>query len=300
MSALQWSFTLIIKLIFIFLSYSKSKHNLQMSFLYNVKAKWIITTIFILSLISVNPAFAQLEDYLVTAKRDTLYGKVYINFRKGKLQTATVKNDDGKKIYQVYQVLEIHKVDSTIYEAKKILDKYQFAKLVKPGYVGYYLYSQEEVTADKFNLQVLIRADGDYVTFSNMAFKKRVSEFLADCEAVKVNFEDGKYKIKDLDQILDDYNDCIDVRTKDRMILTQGNITTTEENTTKITEVDSLIASVKATEKLPNQSEVVDMLNDVRQKLSNNEALPGYLVGALKGALENNDDLLAQLMKIVE
>jgi Golgi nucleoside diphosphatase len=147
---------------------------------------------------------------------------------------------------------------------------------------------------------VLIRADGDYVTFSNMAFKKRVSEFLADCEAVKVNFEDGKYKIKDLDQVLDDYNDCVDVRTKERIIIANNKIATSEENTTKITEVDSLIVSVKASEKLPDQSEVLDMLNDVRQKLSDNEAIPSYLAGALKGALEKEDDLLAQLETILK
>lgn len=240
--------------------------------------------------------FAQESDYVVTIKGDTIKGDLVIHLRSGKPQSASIKTADNKQLFKVYELQGAGKADGTVYRTKKILGKYQFAQLIKEGYLSYYMYSAEEIQAEKFSLPVLIKRDGQTQTFSNMVFKKRISEFLDDCETVKLKFDNNAYKRKDLLKIIDEYNDCIEQKTnrRERKPVTAGPV-----DQDKLNRVKELVQAANQEASLAKQSEILEMLHDVEQKVENGEAIPGYLAGALKENLADYPDLLALLEAIL-
>lgn len=256
------------------------------------------TFLILIGLISIvsNEVYAQ-SDYVVTLKGDTIQGKLVLHLRSGVLQTASLKTEDEKLTFQVYELLGAGKEDSTIYHTKKILGKYQFAQLVKEGYLSYYLYSEEELQSQKFTLQVLIKRDGEAQTFSNIVFKKRVSTFLDDCATVKLNFENNVYKRNDLFRIIDEYNECIERQTNNQ--LTLNSLEDVQLDQDKLSQFQKLEKAVNQSTALDNKNEILDMLDDVEQKLKSGQDIPGYLKEALKNNLESHPDLLALLETII-
>ena len=241
----------------------------------------------------------EVESYVVNLKSDTIYGKVVIHIRKGQMQSVSVKTEEDKLNFKVYQVLAVATDDGSIYHTKKILEKYQFAKLVYPGYASYYLYSSEEVAADKFTQQVLIKPDGQHVTFSSLAFRKRVAEFLGDCEAVQLKIEEGEYKRKDLEAILDEYNSCIISQTEMRAqaIAKAPTLSTSEQ--AKIDAFAGFVQKVAKMDEFNGNKELMDMLNDVQSKLTDKESIPGYLKGAIKEQFGDQTDLVEEFDRLI-
>ena len=168
---------------------------------------------------------------------------------------------------------------------------------MKEGYLSYYLYSEEELQSQKFTLQVLIKRDGEAQTFSNIVFKKRVSTFLDDCATVKLNFENNVYKRNDLFRIIDEYNECIERQTNNQ--LTLNSLEDVQLDQDKLSQFQKLEKAVNQSTALDNKNEILDMLDDVEQKLKSGQDIPGYLKEALKNNFESHPDLLALLETII-
>ena len=241
----------------------------------------------------------EVEGYVAKVNYDTIYGKVSLHIRKGQLQQVSVKNDDGRENFQVYQVLGCRTEDGSIYHTKKILGKYQFAKLVYPGYASYYYYTTEEMTTESFTEPVLIKPDGEYVTFSALAFRKRVSEFLGDCEAVKLKIENGEYKRKDLEKILDDYNSCISSQTEMRALAKAGKPSLSGDEMANVEKFSRFINKVAVNKEFNGDEELMEMLNDVKEKLSTKAPIPGYLSGAITDKLKDHQTLIKEFNTLI-
>ena len=240
-----------------------------------------------ISFFNIHLSFGQNQDYVVTTKGDTITGtKLFLHVRGQLQQTASMKTEDKKYNFKSYQLIAAGKADGTIYHTKKILDRYQFAKLMKAGYLSYYLYSSEDQTTEPFSLQVLIKSDGTEKTFSSLAFRKRVSDFLSDCKLVKDNFENDVYTRKDLDQVIDDYNNCIEEQTLARSKPVDRN---------KMATLVALQKAVDEEKSLHDKKGIQEMLDDIKGKIEENEAIPGYLADALKSKLEGHPELLNSL-----
>lgn len=245
----------------------------------------MILLVLAISVFNSHLSYSQGEDYVVTLKGDTIKGKLILHIRTLQ-QSATLKTAEKKHVYKVYQLLGAGKADGTIYHTKKILGVYQFAQLVKPGYLSYYLYTGDETTSQPFSLQVLIKSDGTEKTFSSLVFKKRVGDFLSDCETVKENFDNDLYTRKDLDQLIGDYNDCIAEQTLVRSKPVDHD---------KMAILKSLQQAVETEKSVKDKKGVLEMLTDVEGKLNNNQPIPGYLVDALRKRLEGHPELMKSL-----
>jgi len=114
-------------------------------------------------------------------------------------------------------------------------------------------------------VKYLQKVTGDGIEVSTLSFKSTTSKFLSECAAVYEKIKTKHYKIKDLKQVVYDYNrDCvkqIDRRTSD---------VDTIKNTTQIL---ALLDTIDSTDPL---------LEDLKKKTLNNEVIPNYMVEALK------------------
>ena len=244
-----------------------------------------VNVVMILSILFISHnGFTQVEDYVVTVKGDTIKGKLTISVRWNMPQSATIKVGKKKQYFEVYQLKAAGKRDSTIYHTIKILGKYRFAELVKGGYLSYYLYSSDEPNSVPFGNQVLVKRDGSQKSFSTLAFKKSVRSFLEDCPTVKSNFDNDLYVRKDLDKIIDDYNDCINNNTLELV---------PEADADKIALLKTLMKQVNRESSITEKDEIQEMLGDIGERLKKNQTIPGYLSDALKKKLEGYPDLLA-------
>ena len=235
--------------------------------------------------------FGQEEDYVVTVKGDTLKGKLTLSVRWNMPQSATIKIGKKKQYFEVYQLKAAGKKDSTIYHTIKIIGKYRFAKLVKGGYLSYYLYTSDEPNSVPFGSQILVKRDGSQKSFSTLVFKKSISSFLEDCPTVKSNFDNNLYARKDLDKIIDDYNGCINNNTLE---------IAPEADADKIALLKTLMKQVNRESSITDKDEIQEMLEDIGERLKKNQAIPGYLSDALKQKLEGFPDLLTTADELLQ
>jgi hypothetical protein len=238
---------------------------------------------------------AQDQDYVITLKNDTIYGKVKIINSQGSSQLITVKNGKEKTNFKVYQIKSVD-TSKGEFHTLKIREQYQLARLIKSGYLSYYKFSDDENSNSSYDTPILIKRSGSQKEVSNIGFRKHIGQFLSDCEVVKEKFDSNAYSKNDLNQIIDDYNQCINDRTV-AMNKTQ-NIKTNRNNSVK--QITTIINAINSSETSDNRSEIIDMLKDVQGKLKNGENIPSYLMGALKDKMSTTPRLLQQLTEIIE
>ena len=232
------------------------------------------------------------QDLVTTTKGDVISGKAMIASRDQFLQSVTVKTDDGKQFFKVFEVKSVLKKDSSLYETLKINGKYQFALLKKKGYLSLYYYVSDEVNSTGlFDKALLIKADGSHIDMPNLTFRKVMGNFLSDCPSVVNKLENKGYKKKNVPQIIDDYNACIELRET-------GTINTGD--TAKSDKITEIIAAVNKLEQLEGRLEVIEMLNDLKKKLYNKESIPSYLLNGIRNALDSQPELVKKLEQALE
>ena len=114
-----------------------------------------------------------------------------------------------------------------------------FMKLLQPGYLSLYAYQPEDQT--RFDGLFLKKMDGESMVVPNLGFKKYISRFLEDCPQVAQKVKDGELGKKELTELVDAYNGCIDRRTDqhDRVIASR------QVQTEKISAWDSLEDNIR-------------------------------------------------------
>lgn len=240
-------------------------------------------------------SFAQNQGVVITTSGDTLNGKVNFFLSKKFSQMVQVKNQEGKRNFKVYEVLEVKKDDYT-YKTISIENVYQFGKLIKNGYLSLYEYVNYEDGSKNFNSMLLVKNSGETLPVPNLMFKKVVSGYLSDCSLVVQKFEDKKYKKTDLHTIVDDYNICI----SDKTMASVEKTIATKENLEKMKVVDQLIDKIVASDLFDKKDEIIEMLSDLKSKIEKGESLPTYLTKTLRTELKSNNDLLQLFDSIIK
>ncbi|MEO9872042.1 hypothetical protein [Ekhidna sp.] len=200
------------------------------------------------------------EDFLVTVKKDTIYGQ--IDFRQSTFyDEIEVKSDDGKKTFKAYQIeLAIRKGE--IYKPVSYGNKKAIGKLIKEGRLSQYLFRSDGENA--FINEVLVKSDNETLLVSNIGFKKRLIKFLSDCEELSSKISNKELGASDLDKIINIYNnDC-------------------EEEVKKIDIAKKDFSQI---------TELADLLKDITGKLNAGEQIPSYMVEALERHSNTNVNL---------
>jgi hypothetical protein len=232
------------------------------------------------------------QDYLVTSKRDTVAGKVkpLLFGPEKKVQITTA--DKKKTVYSITQTLAFS-YENQVYHPVRTGKGYEYMKLRKEGYLSLYNYQLEnQITYDGV---YLVKKDGSTLDVPNLSFKKQLTKFLSDCSEVADRVSSGDLGKKQLDQIVDAYNECIAQRTAN----TNHQIARTQEATKKVSSWDTLEEKLKAEPEFSGKKDELDMVAEVKNKIRNSEKVPNFLLEGLKSTL-GGTNLKADLDKAIE
>ncbi|MCA6406411.1 MAG: hypothetical protein IM594_12450, partial [Cytophagales bacterium] len=174
-----------------------------------------------------------------------------------------------------------------------------YMKLIKPGFLS--LYGFRQPNQSSYDGQFLVMKNGKSMEVPNLTFKKSMANFLSDCADVAERIKSGDLGKRDMDQIIDRYNSCLQFKTEQKIETVP---VPTAVETEKMMAVNSLISKVEAAADFAEKADVLDLLKDLRSKVGRNEILPNYLTKDIKKYLvgqpqfaEDLDKLFAALAK---
>lgn len=235
---------------------------------------------------------ASAQDYVVTVSRDTIRGKVkYFNntavspSSPNRKYVQVTTEQDEKKTFKVVQTLCFRMKDE-MYHTVKFQNGYTFMKLVSGGYLNLYHYQLDEQTT--WDGRYFLKKDGRGLDVPNINFKKKVSLYLSDCQTVAAKVETGDLSKTNLIKLVEQYNACID---------TQSSPTpkSPSEEVWKDFEL-----TVKALPDFTKKTDALEMIREIKLKLSRKEAVPSFLINGLKDALKDQSSIKNELEVAVE
>jgi hypothetical protein len=235
------------------------------------------------------------EDYLVTNTLDTLYGKIkpldYGQSPKVQLQTS-----ESKTLYSIFET-KAYSYNGDIYLPVRNYDRYEFMKLILSGYLS--LYAFIPPNQNGYDGLFLQKMDGTFMEVPNLGFKKQMSRYLYDCGTVGERIASGELSRKNLEEIILEYNACIDIRTNEKL----SAISVKAENKEKVDPWKVLEEKIKSTAEFEGKTTALEMVTEIVKKVSKGEKVPSFIVDGLKNVLNNQEHLkepLATALKMIE
>jgi len=232
------------------------------------------------------------DDYLVTVTSDTVRGELRPMFF-GVEKKVQVKSENDKTTYSILET-KLYYLEDEFYYPVKGPYGYTFMKLEKTGYLSLLRFQPEKSSV--FSGAYLKKADGTGIELPNLGFKKQMTEFLSDCENVSARIEAGELKKSDLETIIDEYNACIVQRTSD----VRQDIQQHFEVKSSITIWEELEEKVNRSADFANKRTALEMIADVKNRISRGESVPNFIVEGLKSALAGNTALADPLHTALE
>jgi hypothetical protein len=222
------------------------------------------------------------QDYVVTTKGDTIYGSVKpITYSPDKKVQVTT-SDKKKTVFSIVQVKGFSQKEA-IFIPVRTQKGYVFMKMLKRGYLSLLAFQIENSTT--FDGLYLQKLDGTGLEVPNLGFKKLVTNFLNDCEEVVKKIDEGELTRRMIDQIVDEYNACIQNKTEKQDQVVAANKQVAE----KINVWDDLEAKVKTKEDFPGKKDALDMIADIKSRIGRKEKVPNFVVEGLKSSLSEAD-----------
>jgi hypothetical protein len=245
----------------------------------------------LVSVFCLTRAFGQEQDYIVTMKGDTLKGDVKI-ITYDRLDRLQLGMNNKKTMFSALQIKSILK-NGEYYRSVQIDNSIQFMKILKDGYLSLLAFRVNNLTT--YDGRYLAKKDGTGTEVPNLGFKKNLSTYLKDCPDVAKAITEDKFKRSEVEKIVDEYNQCIDQRTQKVTQATE--VEKIDETKSEI--INALRAKVTDLEDFSGKADVLDLLNDISEKLSRQQNIPNYQLEALKGFLKEKDSVKEELEKVI-
>jgi len=221
---------------------------------------------------------AQAQDFVVTTLGDTVRGEVKPLFFSVDKKVQLKGADKKKTVYPMFKVLAFQYKEE-IYQPVKGPEGYTFMKLRKEGYLS--IYNFQLPNQASFDGLYLSRKDGTGMEVPNLSFKKFMKNFLEDCPSVVEKIDNGDLGKRELDQIVDEYNECINDKTID-----YGKLAAEKEVQDKIINAwDILEEKVNSQSDFEGKKDALDMIKEIKSKISRSENIPNFLLDGLKDSL---------------
>ncbi|HTE28784.1 MAG TPA: hypothetical protein VK666_00310 [Chryseolinea sp.] len=246
-----------------------------------------ILHLFLLLLLLLSYIWADGQDYVVTSKGDTIIGTIKPLMYGADKKVQVAAEGKKKQTLAMFQIRAFQFKNET-YQPVKGPDGYTFMKLIKSGYLSLYHYQLlNQVT---FDGTFLLRRDGKGIDVPNLGFKKVMKNFLEDCESVADKIDKGDLSKRDLNTIIDEYNQCIQNKTinHDEIVAAHA------EQQKQISAWDVLEQKVKDQSAFEGKENALEMIGEIKGKIAKSEKIPNFLVEGLKSSL-NQDTFKAEL-----
>ncbi len=218
------------------------------------------------------------QDYVITTKGDSITGtlKPLLYAPEKKVQVTTA--DKKKETYSMFQVRR-YRFHDEIFEPVKGPEGYTFMRLEKEGYLSLYSYQlPNQVT---FEGSYLMRRDGKGMDVPNISFKKSMKAYLKDCPVVVQRIENGDWGRKNLNEMIDAYNLCIQGKT----VVEEEALAAKVEQTKSMSAWDELENQVKSASDFDGKPNALEMIQEIKGKIERNEKIPNFLIEGLKSVL---------------
>ncbi len=233
---------------------------------------------------------AQKTNYLITSKADTLFGELRI-LSYDQLDRVQLEVNKKKEMFTALQLLSINK-DGQEYKPLQYDTKIMLMKVLKRGYLSMYAFRLPN--QNSYDGRLLTKLDGSSMEVPNLGFKKILSGYLEDCESVSAQIKGGELSRKEIDKIIDDYNECIETNNSTPII----SESVPAMNSEVALAIESLVKKVEA-EDFSAKKDALDLLRDIQSKVGKNETIPNYLSEGLKSYLSSVPALSDDLEKLV-
>lgn len=233
------------------------------------------------------------QDYVITMKSDTIKGEARV--LSYDLLDRVQVSEEGKKKKTTYTALQVRsaRVNGEEFVPVKYENAIRMMKVIRTGYLALYTFRAPGQTS--YDIRVLKKIGTEAMEVPNMGFKKFVSELLADCPIVSEKVKNGDYDRYHVENMVDQYNECIGESSARRIEVAK------QESTPATDLIDKMKGKVSASD-LGNKAEVNDLLTSIGDKVKKKEPVPAYMREGLKGYLNSNEDLKAdmeQLFKLI-
>lgn len=238
----------------------------------------------LLLLLSYQIGYAQ-NEYVVTTKGDTIKGKIkYLNF--GLEKKVQVTTPEGKKnVYVVTQTIAF-KLGSDIYYPVRHNEIYTYMKLIKQGYLG--LYSFQLPNQTSWDGRYLLKKDGKGIEVPNLGFKRMLNQFLIECPVVTARISSGELPKSKLNDIIDEYNSCIDSKTVKRLVAAESS---------KVNSWNVLESQVRTLDTFEQKTNALEMIAEIKSKINQGERVPNFLTEGLRDSLKDQPTIKDVLEK---
>jgi hypothetical protein len=260
------------------------------------KVKMVQIFFLLICLIGYTISSAQ-SDYVVTIKGDTILGKVkYLNY--GNEKKVQVVNDK-KTVFSILQT-SAFKMDNEVYHTVRTSQGYTYMKIIKGGYLSLYAFQQPNQMS--WDGSLLLKRDGSDMEVPNIGFKKNMKKFLIECPDVVDRIESGELSKSKITEIVDAYNQCIDLNTKNQNMASQTPkvIEPSKEATDKLSAWIQLETDVKNLTNFEGSKDALEMIQEIKSKISKGEKIPNFLSEGLKETLKDQSSIQVALEKALQ
>jgi hypothetical protein len=246
--------------------------------------KLLLTSIILLSF---SVSFAQ--DYIVTARADTVRGDVKM-MSYDLMDRAQLSQGKKKTTYTAVQVRRIV-LNGEQFVPVRYDNGIRLMKVIQQGYLS--LYAHRAPQQGGYDTKVLQKIGREAIEVPNIGFKKIFGDIIEDCPDVADQVKTGNLDRNKVTEIVAEYNKCIGARNQQKMEAVAAAKSTPagdliEKLKTKVSESD-----------LSNKNDVNDLLNSMADRLKKNEPVPAYMKEGLKGYLGSKEDLKADLEQLL-
>jgi hypothetical protein len=235
------------------------------------------------------------QDYVVTQKNDTLRGKANIQTYGPIDHVQVVGPDKKKKVLTATQVTTVY-LNNEKYNPVRTAYGYRMMKLVRPGFVSLYLGRRATGPSDTgfyYDTKFLVKRDGNSIEVPSLSFKKTIGNFLNECASIKHKIDKEDLGRGDLDQIIAEYNACIEEQTLESKVKPP-----LENSDPKVLQLKALEARVQASS-LAGKNDALEILKDVIDKVKMQQNISKYQLDGLRTILKESPELSADFDKIV-
>jgi len=241
--------------------------------------------------------YGQDQQYYLKLNGDTVFGKLRISQYNDNSRKINFKDNEGKKKV-VYPQTASYVFGLKDYQLRSVIfrDQRLFMEPVYEGRVSVYNYIRyEKNSSTLMNSRVLIKKKGEGIEISGLTFKSQMKKFFDDCNRIIEGLDNKTYKFKDLVKIAEDYEDC---GSEQDEITISNNVK--PASSSMFENLRSLRLSITNTADFDNKSDLLELVDDIIQKLQKQETVPAYLWLALTSMTEGNEDLDSKAKKIRE
>jgi len=281
--------------------------NMNLRKLRMIRNPKVIIEILIFSMV-IGEAYAQ-DDYVVTRVGDTIIGSIIIHQNSNSnIDQLSLDIKDSKRRHFKATDLRSFWSDSKLFRIVKYMGRYQFMEVQMDGYLSLLRFrAKGEVL---YNGKLLHKLDGSQLEVPRLSFRKLMVNFLTECPNVVHKLEEKEYKLSNLKTVIEEYNVCIDnqsgnnstqavsVEDDNKPDVTFDSGGRDQQSSAVLTMLEEIKSKFQSTDN--ESADFNSVYADLRQKIIDGEAIPKYLIAALKDSVSRYEEVVGMVEGLIE